>query len=634
MCGILGYIAINSKLVSNKKFDNALKLMEHRGPDNHDILKIDNILLGHRRLSIIDVSSSSNMPFQDNNLVITYNGEIFNYIEIKESLIKKGYKFKTDSDTEVILKSYQEWGYKCLKKFNGMFAFFIYDLDKEIGFGARDRFGIKPFYYHSHYDKFIFSSEIKPILEFDIKPTVNTKYLNTYITNSALDYGSGSLIEQINQLEAGQYFTIKNEKILFTNWWTNDDLIIELPDSYEERIKLYRSTLSDSIRIRLRSDVNSAMTLSGGMDSTSIYSIYRKEYYKKNYSKKSLDIFTIKYGKQSGIDEVDDVKKITSSFNDKFNSIKIDGSNAISKLRKAIYFQEFPAWNISSITYQDIYKPIKDSGSTVLLEGHGNDEILGGYKNHVNLSVSYFLKKFQFINAWNAAKIFSKMNNANLGQKSINPIISLLYGALPFVRKYREKNMLESFKNLNLWDKSLNLKYFRSKSNPRFSGFTNELLHLLNSQILPTVLRVFDRATMSSSIEMRAPFMDYRLLQIAFSLRDNEKIGGKYQKRILRDAMKDYMPESIRTNIVKMGFSGDLITWFNHPNNYAIIKEIINKINSKMPLNKKEVDNYFEINYSKGFKWEEANVLSRVIAFIEWWDLFIEGKYSCFNKNK
>ena len=308
MCGILGYIAINSKLVSNKKFDNALKLMEHRGPDNHDILKIDNILLGHRRLSIIDVSSSSNMPFQDNNLVITYNGEIFNYIEIKESLIKKGYKFKTDSDTEVILKSYQEWGYKFLKKFNGMFAFFIYDLDKEIGFGARDRFGIKPFYYHSHYDKFIFSSEIKPILEFDIKPTVNTKYLNTYITNSALDYGSGSLIEQINQLEAGQYFTIKNEKILFTNWWTNDDLIIELPDSLEERIKLYRSTLSDSIRIRLRSDVNSAMTLSGGMDSTSIYSIYRKEYY-KNYSKKSLDIFTIKYGKQSGIDEVDDVKK-------------------------------------------------------------------------------------------------------------------------------------------------------------------------------------------------------------------------------------------------------------------------------------------------------------------------------------
>ena len=226
------------------------------------------------------------------------------------------------------------------------------------------------------------------------------------------------------------------------------------------------------------------------------------------------------------------------------------------------------------------------------------------------------------------------MNNANLGQKSINPIISLLYGALPFVRKYREKNMLESFKNLNLWDKSLNLKYFRSKSNPRFSGFTNELLHLLNSQILPTVLRVFDRATMSSSIEMRAPFMDYRLLQIAFSLRDNEKIGGKYQKRILRDAMKDYMPESIRTNIVKMGFSGDLITSFNHPNNYAIIKEIINKINSKMPLNKKEVDNYFEINYSKGFKWEEANVFSRVIAFIEWWDLFIEGKYSCFNKNK
>ena len=636
MCGILGYIAINTKLIDQNNFNNALRLMAHRGPDNHGVLEVDNILLGHRRLSIIDISSDSNMPFEDKdeNLIITYNGEIYNYIEIKKLLIDKGYSFKTESDTEVILKAYVEWGESCLKRFNGMFAFFIYDTLKKKGFGARDRFGVKPFYYHSSNDKFIFSSEIKPILELGIKPTTNIEYLRTYIVNSALDYGSGTLINEINQIEAGQYFTIQNNKISFTKWWKNDDLIVELPESYEDRIEMYRSTLSDSVKIRLRSDVNSAITLSGGMDSTSIYSLYKKNHYNDSSEIKPLDIFTIKYGEESGIDEVEDVKKITSSFGDSFNSIQIDSSDALSKLRETIYFQEFPAWNISPITYQDIYKPIKESGSSVLLEGHGNDEILGGYKNHVNLSVSYFLKKLEFRNAWNSAKIFSKMNNANLGQKPISPIISMIYGALPFIRNYREKSMLESFKKLNLWDQSLNLNYFRGGTNSKFSGFSNELLHLLNSQILPTVLRVFDRATMSSSTEMRAPFMDYRLIQIAFSLRDNEKIGGGYQKRILRDAMKGYMPESIRGNIVKMGFSGDLITWFNHPNNYVIIKDIINKINSKMPLNKKEVDSYFESNYSKGFKWEEANVLSRILAFIEWWELYIDGQYSTFDKLK
>lgn len=632
MCGILGYISVNSKLVDENIFDKALRLMAHRGPDNHGVLRVDNVVLGHRRLSIIDISTESNMPFKDKeeNLIITYNGEIYNYLEIKELLIQKGHSFKTGSDTEVIVKAYVEWGYSCLKKFNGMFAFFIYDTVRKKGFGARDRFGVKPFYYHSSKDKFIFSSEIKPILEFDVKPSTNIEYLSTYIVNSALDYGSGTLINEINQLEAGQYFTIENDKVLFTKWWTNDDLIVELPESYEDRVELYRSTLADAVKIRLRADVNSAITLSGGMDSTSIYSLYRKNNY--GNSAKPLDVFTVKYGEESGIDEVDEVDKITSSFGDSFNSILINNSDALSKLRETIYYQEFPAWNISPITYQDIYKPIKESGSSVLLEGHGNDEILGGYKGHVSLSVSYFLQNYEFRNAWNAAKIFSKMNNVNIGQKPIGPIVSMIYGALPFVRDYREKKILQSFKKLNLWDESINLNYFRGGTNAKFSGFSNVLLHHLNSQILPTVLRVFDRATMSSSIEMRAPFMDYRLIQIAFSLKDSEKIGGSYQKRILRDAMKGYMPESIRGNIVKMGFSGDLIVWFNHPGNYGIIKEIIGKINPKMHLNKMEVDNYFESNYSKGFQWEEANVLSRILAFIEWWELYIDGQYATFEK--
>lgn len=636
MCGILGYIKLNSKsTISKDVFSEALEFMSHRGPDNHGVKQSDNLLLGHRRLSIIDISTKSNMPYVDkeSGLIITYNGEVFNYLEIKQTLIKIGYIFTTNSDTEVILKSYIEWGDKCLDKFNGMFAFFIYDPLKKEGFGARDRFGIKPFYFSEWNQDFIFSSEIKPLLHLGVKPTPNYEYINSYIVTSSLDYGSGSLINEISQIESGQCFTLKNNQISFFKWWTNNDLIVKLPNSYVERIKLYRETLSDAVRIRLRSDVKLSMTLSGGMDSTSIYSLYKKNDFNKVEFDKPIDIYTIKYGKESGIDEVGQVEKITSSYDDTFNSIEIDSSKSITKLRETIYFQEFPAWNLSSITFQEIYKPIRDSGSTVLLEGHGNDEILGGYNTHVNMSVRYFLRKFQLRNAWNAAKIFSKMNNNTVGQKSIKPIIVLLYGLIPFIRESRQKKRLENFKKLNLWNKSLNLHYPNKNKNSNFNGFQNELLHLVNNQILPTVLRVFDRATMSSSIEMRAPFMDYRLLQIAFSLKDNEKIGGDYQKRILRDSMKGYVPESIRTDKVKKGFSGDLITWFNDQQNYTVIKNIISKITTKMPLNRKDVDDYFEKNFSEGFEWEEANVLSRILAFVEWWELYIDGDYSSFVKS-
>ena len=636
MCGILGCISLNNKpVISKENFNDALEFMSHRGPDNHGVVQFDNVLLGHRRLSIIDVSDKSNMPYLDDEsgLVITYNGEIFNYLEIRETLLESGHVFTTDSDTEVIIKSYLEWGEKCLDKFNGMFAFFIYDSLKKEGFGARDRFGIKPFYFSKLIKDFIFSSEIKPLLHLGVKPTPNFEYINSYIVTSSLDYGSGSLINEIKQIEAGQYFTLKNNQISFFKWWTNNDLIVDLPNSYAERIKLYRETLSDAVRIRLRSDIKLSMTLSGGMDSTSIYSLYKKNDFNKVEFDKPIDIYTIKYGKESGIDEVDQVEKITSSYDDTFNSIEIDSSKSISKLRETMYFQEFPAWNLSSITFQEIYKPIRNSGSAVLIEGHGNDEILGGYNTHVNMSVRYFLRKLEFGNAWTAAKIFSKMNNTTVGQKSINPIIVFLYGLIPFIRTFRQKQRLENLKKLNLWDKSLNLHYPNKNENSNFNGFQNELLHLVNNQILPTVLRVFDRATMSSSIEMRAPFMDYRLLQIAFSLKDKEKIGGDYQKRILRDSMKGYVPESIRTDKVKKGFSGDLITWFSDEENYAVIKNIISKINTKMPLNKEEVDDYFEKKLSEGFEWEEANILSRILAFVEWWELYIDGAYSSFVKD-
>lgn len=628
MCGILGAINLGSKQDVDKiSFEKALCYLSHRGPDNQEVIHLPNVLLGHTRLSIIDLDAKSNMPYRDESSgwIITYNGEIFNYLELKDILLERGHSFQTSSDTEVIIKAYLEWGEKCLEHFNGMFAFFLYNPLLQIGFGARDRFGIKPFYYSLKDENFIFSSEIKPLLELGVKPSVNLKYLKSYILTSSLDYGNGTLINEINQIKAGEYFTINKNKISFSSWWTNDNLKIKLPETYNERISEYRKTLTESLKIRLRSDVKLSMTLSGGMDSTSLYSLYKKDIGDAKI-KSPIQLYTIKYD-NSSTDEVPQVEEITNAFKDKFNAVSLKSATSIKSLRETIYFQEFPAWNLSSITYQEIYKAIANSDSKVLIEGHGNDEILGGYHTHVNLSIRYFLRKFHLKSAWNAAKILSEMTNSDIGQKSHKPWVIILFALIPFSNQIKKQIKLKKFVKLNLWEPNLNLKYIKKIRNKRFTLFQNELLHLMNYQILPTVLRVFDRATMSSSIEMRAPFMDYRLIQIAFSLKDNEKIGGEYQKRILRDSMKGYVPESIRTDKVKKGFTGDLITWFDDPNNQKHILKIISKIKPEMYLNRSEVLNYYNINFQKGFGWEEANILSRIISLVEWWKLFIDEEF-------
>jgi len=638
MCGILGIIQKGSNLDTYKRFERALSLLQHRGPDYQSVLTIDNVILGHTRLSIIDLTASANQPFFDREkkFVIVYNGEVYNYIELRKELSRLGHVFTTTSDTEVIVESYKEWGIVCLQKFNGMFSFFLYDIQKKKGFAVRDRFGVKPFYYTHLKEGIAFSSEIKPLLHLGAEVRPNYEYIQSFIVEAATDYGSGCMLSGVNQLEPGQYAVIENGNMKTYSWWTNDNLLIEVPERFEERLERYRELLFDAVKIRLRSDVRTAITLSGGMDSTSIYCGYQNLARNDETinNDKKLSVFTIEYNTGSEIDEIPAVKLITDYFKDAYTPVSISEINPIHFLKESLYYQEFPAWNISSITYQQIYRAIRKHGITVLLEGHGNDEVLGGYHSHISRAIACFLREGNFKDAWRTSRIFSAMRNSKVQQHKIHPLVVLLYNSLPAARIIRESHLLRQINKSNVWDNQLKFGYVEKMYNPSFSRFSNELLHLVNKTILPTVLRVFDRATMASSIEMRAPFMDYRLIQYAFSIPDSDKVGEEYQKRILRESMKGYMPEEIRTDKIKRGFSGDIVNWLHSQESHRYIQnEILSKIHSGMPINKQTVLKYFDEKRNAKFTWKEAVNFSRIISLILWWKLFIDNEYKDFVPN-
>ena len=307
MCGICGIINFNNKPVEESDIRLMMHKIKHRGPDDKGVVIKNNIGLGFVRLSILDLTPAGHQPMfsKDRRHVIIYNGEVYNYIEIKDQL-KHKYDFTTGTDTEVVLAAYQEWGEECLHKFNGMWAFAIYDtLDKSL-FISRDRYGIKPFYYYKNDEKFIFASEIKSILPF-IKREANDKIIHDYLLYNRTDHSEETFFKDIKKLQHGSFFKLRSNKLTIKRWYNLSDRIkIEKELSPEQ----YRDLFKDSIKLRLRADVPVGVSLSGGIDSSSIVASLINDF---NFL--DLNTFSAVYGKEESSDEsnyIDEFKKIVN----------------------------------------------------------------------------------------------------------------------------------------------------------------------------------------------------------------------------------------------------------------------------------------------------------------------------------
>ncbi|MFM9421623.1 MAG: hypothetical protein RIR06_84 [Bacteroidota bacterium] len=568
MCGILGVIDLTQSIdIELNKFQSALMKMIHRGPDNQSVLHVnDHCLLGHVRLSIIDLEAHSNQPFVDpsQRYYLVYNGEIFNYLELREELMSLGCTFCTESDTEVLLQSYITWGEDCVERFNGMWAFVIYDAVNNSVFCSRDRFGIKPFYYAKVDTGIVFASEIKPIIHLFpdfIKPNyLNIENFCRYSVGAQLNE---TWFEDIFRLPVAHNMTLSENGLNIQRFW---DFPVEqkLGDKSDDKIiEDYRQLFQDSLDIRYRSDVPVGIAMSAGLDSNSILHSTQKEQrpvltsYSVGANVKLYDTHENEWLSNPGkIKDEAEVAKVSAQIAGiGFERIDLDLTNYTNHLQETIYYLECGHQSVPIVAYDQLMRRVSQS-TTVLMEGQGADELMGGY---VTTSVMHhcveMITKFRFIAAIkefrNHARTYSVLHSLKqlLGSWNLYKIRGWYTRIVGIDRLYlgplRTKKVLK-----------LTMKRRRGE------GYLNFKLREQHLGTLVNLLHYGDAISMAHSVESRVPFMDYRLVEFVFKLPSRFKVRDSMGKVIHRDAMKGIVPDFILEDKVKMGFNIPLMKLF------------------------------------------------------------------------
>ncbi|MGB5920024.1 asparagine synthase (glutamine-hydrolyzing) [Arcobacter sp.] len=554
MCGIVGIIDINNNI---KKEDllNFNSYLKHRGPDDYGIFIKNNVGLGHNRLSILDLSETGKQPMQYENcgLHISYNGEIYNYLEIKEELIKLGYKFHTESDTEVILVAYKHWGFESFHKFNGMWAFAIYDEKKDELIISRDRFGVKPLYYFFDKKYFLFASEKKAILlsnyidKIDIDKDKFTSSLNDPFS---FESSGNTEFTNLYNLQPGHYLVFKNNSIEeIVKWWDLLETIkTDIPKTFTKRKEKFLDLLKDSCKLRTRADVKRTTSLSGGLDSSSIVTLLSKIDNQKyeTFSHSFPDTF---------LDEIEFAEKVAESSNIRLNVVKTNSLK--DSIDNIIYHFESIYAGMPDAAYR-IYKEQNKAGYKISIDGHGADELLGGYYHYLDLILEDTpLHKF-----FRLKMILDTKHNL-VRSKDFNWRLFLRY----FKNRLKSKSFLK---------KQINIEQENNMFPKKWKSFRKRLFTDFSKTMLPRILKNFEMVSMANSVEVRTPFLDHRLVSYIFSLPDEDLLQKGYTKFILRKSMDKLLDDSVNYRKDKIGFnspikellSGELKDWVFNTLNY------------------------------------------------------------------
>lgn len=520
MCSIFGYYKLNGKAVVNTTFvAKATKIMHHRGPDAQGFKEFNNkVGLGNQRLSIIDTRDIANQPLIDEKSAIVFNGEIYNYLELKSKFLGNT-TFKSLSDTEVLQKGLEKYGVKFLNNTNGMFAFAYLDKKTNALILGRDRFGVKPLHYFTEGSVLYFASEITPLIKIKKELKKNSIVYNSFENDTATDFDENTFVKDIFQVQKGHYLLCRNENIIEKKWYFGKDFQFD-PKIYNDKNKAlnyFENLLTDAISLRLRSDVPVCLTLSSGVDSSLIYTLIRE------HLKVRPTLFTFT-NSGSKINELDLVKKLTSEYKDNLEVIKINKTITPDNVRQSLRFLEFPIWDASGLAYMSIYKAIHHKHFKVVIEGHGSDELLGGYPYLLESAIAEYILKSNFIKAY---ILTQGLVDTEVSESSV--FRRFLY----IIKKtYLDKGFIKNF------NKAINYAF--------------------DYKILPIVLRTFDRLTMSASVESRSPFMDYRVVEFLKDLPLKYKFSEIGNKAILREILKKYKKEYIYKNKKKIGFGLDI----------------------------------------------------------------------------
>ncbi len=626
MCGIFAIFNLDNKTVDlNGLLESSISI-RHRGPDDEGFLLIDtasrkteprkgpdsvsqikdtssiadirsgnggtyNLGMVFRRLSIIDLSPLGHQPMSDTeqNIWLIFNGEIYNYIEIRKELLTLGYKFKSGSDSEVIIYAYKEWGEECFKKFNGMWGIILYDKLKDKVICSRDRFGVKPMYYYLDKDNpttLIVASELKAVIKYlqvtgykDF--TVNQDAVYDYFIYSFVNNSPETFLKNLHNLEPGYYFTVCNGEIKFKKYFDlqiNRDTVSYNAGDFKKYCGEYNELFTDSVRLRLRTDASVGSCLSGGLDSSSIVCIINKLLQSDSSINREVigdlqKTFSAVYEDKEA-DESEFIKEVVRYTNCSPHYIYPNPEDLTKEVEKFIYHLDEPFVSTSMYAQWNVMKLVHQNGVKVLLDGQGSDETVGGYEVYYTFFYVQLLKRMRLLSFSNElARNFSR------GMKMITK------GARFYFKNMRQ----DSFKGHELG--YINRDFItknqdRNQLNYRTSSNMQERLYEdLTKYLMPALLRYEDRNSMAFSIEARTPFLDYRLVEFAMNLPVNYKIHNGYTKWILRNSLDKDVPHKVMWRKDKKGFPTPEIAWLK-----SLKSEIINTISAE----KNHLDGFLE----------------------------------------
>jgi asparagine synthase (glutamine-hydrolysing) len=602
MCGISGLIFIdNNRKVESHILKRMTDSISHRGPDDEGFYLNQNIGLGFRRLSIIDVSAGHQpISNEDESIWIIFNGEIYNYLEQREILKNKGYKFKTATDTEVILHLYEEYGSDCLQYLRGMFGFAIWDNNKQQLFCARDRFGIKPFYYYLDDEKFVFGSEIKSLLKAgDVDKSLSYEALDSYF---AFGYITSdlSIFKSIKKLQPGHYMvlSLKGKFSLDIKRYWEIQFAPDYTRTEEQWKEEILSCLSDVVKMHMISDVPLGAFLSGGIDSSCVVAMMAQN--------SNLPIKTFSIGfKEKAFNELEYAREIAQKYGCEHHE-QIVEPESIDLLPKLVHAYDEPFADSSAIPTYYVSKLAREF-VTVALSGDGGDELFAGYDSYAHLLKLYsypFNFEFPFFNKliWGTIhKLIPGNIKGKLGvyYLSKNKYHMGAYANL-WTKEERSKLILNRHNNIN-YSLASELYKMRILDNGYRNDFITNLQNLdLQTYLVDDILTKVDRASMLNSLEVRVPFLDHKFAELSFKIPPQLKLRSNDQKYILKKAMGALLPPNI-LNHPKQGFSVPLSLWFREDlKNY--VGDILLSRNSLLSgyLDMKYIKEILEKNHKKG----------------------------------
>lgn len=580
MCGISGIVQFKNTFNTAKAVRKMNELMAHRGPDDEgftlfnrttpqcffsevtplnvressfafspqkSIESAENnfeMALAHRRLSILDLTPSGHQPMcsADQQLWITFNGEIYNYIELRDILQAKGHQFLSNSDTEVILAAYREWGTDCSIHFNGMWAFVIYDSAKEILFCSRDRVGVKPFYYYKDENKFLFASEQKAILHsLLIAKKINKQAAFDYLSFNETEHHPQGMIEGIVELPPAHHLILKirTQEISIQQYYTLQ-VNREAATVNQNQLKKYNEDVLEKIvnavKLRLRADVEVGSCLSGGLDSSSIVGLMHHL-----LPHQKLHLYT-STNKEKNINESKWAKAVVDYCNGTWHTVQPTSAELLKDLEELTYCQDIPLFSTSTYAQWRVMKQVKESGIKVVLDGQGGDELFAGYEHH-----RYFAKKDE--HKAELSKEWMKRDGLKLVPTKV---LKKLY-----------RNKFQDFKMISaaLYNNYSEQAFIDFKKD-RQNGLNDRLSSEFYNSSLKSYLKCEDRCSMWFSVESRVPFADdSELMDLLFSIPGAYKINQKTLKYFLKENIKGYIPEEVRLRKDKLGYTTPNNQW-------------------------------------------------------------------------